>query len=153
MAAPLAVTAAFQNWVMVCPLGNVQVTRHPAIGTVPLLATVTSTWKPPGHELTVRYVAAQARPVGAGADVGGTVVLAGALVGGREVVGTVLVGGALVGGRVELGGAVVGGREVPAVVGAAPPLTMSMVAPCDGTVALTVPLLVPVVCAHRSRTP
>ena len=50
MLAPLTLSVPFQSWVMVWPPVNVQVTRQPAMATVPKLRTVTLTWNPPGHE-------------------------------------------------------------------------------------------------------
>jgi hypothetical protein len=52
-AAPLDVTVAFHAWVIVCPLGNAQVTRQPEMALLPVLVTVTSPWKPPGQKLVI----------------------------------------------------------------------------------------------------
>ena len=38
---PICTTIAFQYWVIVCPLGNVQVTRHPLMVVVPVFVTFT----------------------------------------------------------------------------------------------------------------
>ena len=58
-AEPLCTTVAFQYWVIVCPLGNVQVTRQPLMVVVPVFVTFTCAWKPPGHWFTKLYAAAQ----------------------------------------------------------------------------------------------
>jgi hypothetical protein len=50
---PLTVSVPFHSWLMVWPLPRV----HPAVQALiaePPAVTVTSPWKPPGHELTVR---------------------------------------------------------------------------------------------------
>ena len=49
-AAPDWVTVAFQAWVTVCPLGNVQVSRHPLTGS-PRLVMSTFAPKPSCHWL------------------------------------------------------------------------------------------------------
>ncbi|WP_396711437.1 hypothetical protein [Microbispora sp. H11081] len=48
---------------MVWPLGNDHPTVHPEMAVLPELLTVTSAWKPPGHELVTLYVAVHALPV------------------------------------------------------------------------------------------
>ena len=50
---PPATRVPFQTWVMVCPFARSQRTVHPLIADAPAV-TITSPWKPPGHELTVR---------------------------------------------------------------------------------------------------
>jgi hypothetical protein len=47
---PLTVSVPLHNWVMVWPLGSVQVTVQELIAAAPAF-TVTSAWKPPGHQL------------------------------------------------------------------------------------------------------
>lgn len=51
---PLVVRVPFQTWLIVCPLGRVQVTVQPLRVEVPPLATVTSVWNPPVQLLTTR---------------------------------------------------------------------------------------------------
>ena len=51
--APDCVRLAFQVCVTVCPLLYVQVTVQPLVGARPVLRTVTSPWKPPGHWLVI----------------------------------------------------------------------------------------------------
>ena len=63
---PLLLNVPFHTWLIVCPLSRVQRTVQPLSGELPAV-TVTSPWKPPGHELTVRYDAWQA-PGGGGLD-------------------------------------------------------------------------------------
>ncbi len=50
---PLVLRVPFQTWVMVWPLLSVQRTVQPLIAEPPAV-TVTSPWKPPGHEFVVR---------------------------------------------------------------------------------------------------
>jgi hypothetical protein len=50
---------AFHIWVIALPEGSVHDTFHPEIAELPEFVTVTSDWKPPGHEFTVLYVAVQ----------------------------------------------------------------------------------------------
>jgi hypothetical protein len=45
--------------VIALPEGSVHDTFHPEIAELPEFVTVTSDWKPPGHEFTVLYVAVQ----------------------------------------------------------------------------------------------
>ena len=47
---PLVVSVPFQAWVMLWPLGSVQVTAQLEIAAFPAV-TVTEPWKPPCHEL------------------------------------------------------------------------------------------------------
>lgn len=56
-------SAAFHIWVIALPEGSVHETFQPEIAALPELVTVTSDWKPPGHELTVVYVAVHPWPV------------------------------------------------------------------------------------------
>ena len=56
---PLLVSVPFHTWVMVWPLGNVQLTVQPLSGAVPVFVTVTEPWKPPPQLLLVLYVALQ----------------------------------------------------------------------------------------------
>lgn len=51
---PLGVRSAPQAWVIRWPSGRVNRTIQPPIGAVPVLVTLTSPWKPPGHCPTVR---------------------------------------------------------------------------------------------------
>lgn len=50
---PLAVSVPFHTWVMVWPLLSVHPTVQALIAELPAV-TLTSPWKPPGQELTVR---------------------------------------------------------------------------------------------------
>lgn len=52
-AEPLVLSVPFQAWVMVWPELNVHRTVQPLTGWLPAV-TVTSPWKPPDHEFTVR---------------------------------------------------------------------------------------------------
>src|SRR5262245_44824991 len=102
---PLTVSAPFHSWVIDWPLAKVQRTAQLVIGAEPA-RTVTSPWKPPGHELTRRHVPVHEPVPGV---VGGGVVVPGVVGGG--VVGGGVVGGGVVGGGV-VGGGVVGGGVV-----------------------------------------
>jgi hypothetical protein len=50
---PLTLRTPFQSWLTLWPPANVQRAVHPLIAVLPA-RTVTSAWKPPGHELVVR---------------------------------------------------------------------------------------------------
>ena len=50
---PLVVNVPFHTWAIVCPGLNGHFTVQPLMALLPAV-TVTSPWKPPDHELTVR---------------------------------------------------------------------------------------------------
>src|SRR5690349_15829247 len=78
----------FQTLAMVCPPASVSRTVQPLRVAAPLLATVTSPWKPPLHTLAVRNVAVQAPGCsGTGGVLGGVF---GGVLGGVLVPGTVV---------------------------------------------------------------
>lgn len=52
-AEPLVLSVPFHTWLMLWPLLRVHLTVHPLIAEAPAV-TVTSPWKPPDHEFTVR---------------------------------------------------------------------------------------------------
>src|SRR5690349_5471591 len=87
---------------MLWPLARVQRTVQPLTPAAPAV-TVTSPWKPPCHEPTVRNEALQA-PAGGGLVGGGLV--GGGLVGGGDVGGGDVGGGLVGGGDVESVGVV-----------------------------------------------
>ena len=94
--APFGVSTPFQSWVMVWPLANVHRTVQLLMAELPA-RTVTVAPNPPGHWLSIRYVAEQAP----GGVLGGELLLDGGLLGGDELAGG-LVGGPSGGGATPL---------------------------------------------------
>lgn len=60
--APDWLTVPFQDWLTVWPFAKAHLTLQPLIEALPVLFTVTSPWKPPGHWLTTLYVAEHPLP-------------------------------------------------------------------------------------------
>src|SRR5512139_4033992 len=64
-AAPDWAWTAPHDWVSTWPFGQLQVSRQPLTGVVPVFVTFTSPWNPPGHWPATLYVTRHA-PDGCG---------------------------------------------------------------------------------------